>query len=162
MINYIIIINSFLKLLLITIVIFSYSCAFNFYTPLTDDLSNESLIGEWKLTEDSIVFLKKENLWKQNEEVRLTLKGNTTFELINIPDCWRNTIRNCSGTGLSYRGKWSINKYENSDKWLHLVENDAGYNKTYAVPIIKRKGKILIAFVLGDPDAGREIYFEKN
>ena len=153
-------INKFWKFLIIFTFIFICSCQINSYTSISEDLANESLMGEWKLTEDSISTLKRENLWDQNLELKLILKENNSFELKNIPNCWTNTIQGCSKSGLYYSGKWSINKDEDSSKWLHL--DDVSSNTVHAIPIVKRNGRILILFTLGDPDGPNKIFLEKS
>lgn len=150
------------KYIFLLIIGLSSACFLNYYTPVTGNLSNEELIGIWKPTDDSIAFLRKENICCEDKEIKLTLFADNTFEFVNVPDCWTNDFGECKGANFSYKGKWAINQRKNSGNWLYLNEKDAVYSKTYAIPLIKRKGKIQIVIVFGDSDSGREIYLTKE
>jgi hypothetical protein len=150
------------KYLFVLLFTFSSACFLNSYTPATGNLLNDELVGEWKPTEESIAFLRKENICCEDKEIKLTLSVNNTFELKNMPDCWRNDFGECRGAIFSYKGTWSINQRKGSDNWLHLFVQDSSQRGIYALPIIKRKGKIQIAFVFGDPDDWREIYLTRK
>lgn len=152
----------FFKWLLILILTFSSACFFNYYTPVMGNLSEDELIGIWKPTDDSLAYLRKENICCEDKEIKLTLSADKNFVLTNIPDCWRNDFGECKGVTFSYKGMWSIYKRYNTDNWLHLAVKEGSQRGIYAVPLIKRKGKIQIVFVFGDPDEGREIYLTKE
>ena len=138
----------------------NFSCFHNSYTNVSEQLLETDLVGEWKITEDSIKFLTAENICCPDKEIKLTLFNNKTFELKNMPSCWTSDFENCEMTSFNYKGTWSIYKREKSTR-LHLNEKDNVQSKTYAVPFIKRTNTIQIVFGVSDPDDGREIYLSK-
>lgn len=129
------------------------------YAPVTEELANEQLIGEWKPTEESLDFLKKENENYAGLEIKLILSADNKFVLKNIPDCFRDNFGKCKGGYHSLNGKWKILVRNDSVKDLALY--DESLNTTFAIPLSKKQGKLQIIFVFGDPDSGRAIYFTK-
>jgi hypothetical protein len=148
----------YLKYLFILLSISISACALLPGIPLTGNLSDDKLVGSWKLTYESMVFLKNENIKYKDQEIKLTLSDDHTFRLSNIPDCWINDFGRCLGEHYSFEGEWKINQREDSyvDLWL------SDKSSTHAIPLIKRTNIIQIPFYFGDPDSGRVIYFTKQ
>jgi hypothetical protein len=151
-----------LKHLLILLALLFSACYLNPYTPVTGNLSNDVLVGNWKPTDESITSLKKEKSYYQDKEINLILSSDNTFVLTNIPDCFKNAFGECKGGYLSYKGEWKINQRTDSTNDLHLIEKSYNQRGVYAVPLIKSKDTIQIAFFFGDPDSGRAMYFSKR
>jgi hypothetical protein len=148
-----------LKYLFILLVFLFCACYLNPYTPVTGNLSNDVLVGKWKPTEQSIAFLKKEKSYYQDKEIELTLSSDNTFVLTNIPDCFKNAFGECKGGYNSFKGEWKIYQRTDATNDLHLIEKGKA---VYAIPLVKSKDTIQIAFFFGDPDSGRAMHFEKQ
>lgn len=144
---YIILLSSFLN-----------NACLNRGQPVVNEISSNQLVGNWKITDESIKFLISENAFVKNQKTTLLLLENGEFELKNMPDCWTDNFGECHGNTTSFNGKWSINQRATLDNWLRLKEN----SHVYIIPITQRNNIIQLVFTFGDPDRGREIFLTKE
>jgi len=119
-------------------------------------LSENELIGEWKITEDSVEFLQKNNICCSNKETKLALSDDGKFNLTNMPSCWMNDFGSCGSRTFDFEGTWSIDKTENNSNTMLLKGLTVR-----GVSLIKKNGKVQMVFDFGDPDSGRGIYLSK-
>jgi hypothetical protein len=133
----------------------------NIYTPLSDDLTERELIGDWSPVPESVSFLRETNML-EGEVTKLILRDDRSFELSNMPDCWISKSV-CKGSTNNFKGVWTLYRRSGTnDWWLELTERTPSEIRTHAVPLIGRHGRTEICFSLADPDEGKEIYLDKQ
>lgn len=87
----------------------------------------------------------------------LTLKADSTYELINAPDWLFQDSGDSHQKYFSNKGRWSCDCYEgNCELGLEFGEVKRGE------PIGKKSGKLAILFNVGDPDSCQGMVYEEQ
>ena len=146
-------------------------CSCHFFQPR--DTSNDTPIknlnqltklpGNWKATSNTNEVLKKKNY--QLDSMSLTLHEDSSFEIINLPDCINSTDGNSiAGELENVTGNWEVRKNQNRwDVEMAFDESKLFKVKTYRsfnIAIIDSSYQLYT--YLGDPDQGEIIMFEKK
>lgn len=144
--------RAFLGILLLTV---STVACYHQYQRLQGDVDENSLIGKWTVTEDSVYFLRSRNICCTDKEIMLQLDADRSFELLNMPDAW---IREKPLHSMPREtGTWSV---KNSGDYTKLYLNHSGVIRSQG--IAEKDGSIVIILGWGDPDSGNWIYFKKG
>ena len=128
-----------LKILLIPIVIISFIIIYGFIWELFSEKPNkQDLVGKYKMTNSSFLDIGKENY-------KLELFINGTFSISKTPRI-----------DLCENGKYDVDyEYEGNE-----ISFECG-NSSQMASINRGFGNYKIEFIIGDPDSGESIYFEK-
>ena len=119
------------------------------------------IVGTWTPDKATIDDLSARGGYDVSLPIQLTLRGDGTFEMANMPDWWDN------GFGKSYKGfysasgrweltngvgHWAVSlKYSGASRPVSLVEHK-----------FRDKPRYYMEFVLGDPDSGDEMIFARK
>jgi hypothetical protein len=118
------------------------------------------LAGLYRPTDATRSFIAKDGQYPA-KDISIVLEPKGTVQLRNIPDWWQNGFGKSNGGFDSWTGTWSTWKRPSRDWWeLSLVLSDPGGFGT-SVELIGQQAPYRIALVVGDPDSGREMQFER-
>ena len=145
-------------------------CCFMFQgDPYYDDYTrvepaSADLVGVWTANAKSLDWLKGQG-YAVAAAPTLELKADGTFAVTGMPDCWRvfaDTDR--TKTFDSAPGKWKVAKHQ--EWWAVALDFDrppwytqGGYSTE--VFLRRQAPPYLLHVIVGDPDAGNGIEFEK-
>jgi hypothetical protein len=112
------------------------------------------IVGTYALDRESIEMVKR-NYNVTAPRSLLVLRNGGTFELREIPSCWRSDVK-CSSTTESAAGTWEIAKHQ---EWWEVRFRCRTINGTatdYGVGAMLRgeSAPYVLHFVVGDPDSG--------
>src|SRR5437867_4158599 len=121
----------------------------------------ESLVGRYAADDES------RNLFQRAFKMdvgrcELDLMTDATFELRNVPDCWRRP--DCSGKVETAAGTWKLCQIH---EWWSLVlrtQRIDGLAVDWGSEAMLRGEDVpyLIHFIIGDPDSGRGLALERK
>lgn len=129
------------------------------YTHVEPDASE--IVGTYKLDQESRDMLR-ERFKVDPPAATFTLNADGTFEIRNIPSCWRidNT---CTTKTEDASGRWQIG--EDQEWWSVRLTctRISGRDNEYGIPAMIRGDQAprILHFTVGDPDAGEALAFEK-
>jgi len=137
------------------------------YKPITSKPNIQQLAGKWKADSGSYVLIKKKKVYKI-DSLYLVLHEDSTFEVVNLPDCVADGLGNpVKGKLHNTSGSWEIeNTRSNRKSWnvgLNFSHSELyknGLRTEYAL-YMKDSKFVLICFV-GDPDQGEQLLFVKE
>ena len=123
------------------------------YEQLTEFTDEDVIIGNYKLTKNSIDFLKTEGY---SELCELKLLDYGVFELTKAPDFMFDSFGRNNGMTTDKTGKWRTTCDKPNDCMIELFG-------ITVVPLAKRgNGPISILITIGDGDECNGIIFEKT
>ena len=119
------------------------------------------LVGTWVPTDATIKDMKEQGAYTISIH-QLILRADGTFEMINIPDWWKDGFGQSKKGFESGLGKWQL--YEDRDPWtVWAVELEF---PNFVVPnqihVRRQKPPYLLHVTVGDPDSGHVMLFEKK
>jgi hypothetical protein len=116
--------------------------------------SAATIVGTYALDRESIKMLKR-NYNVTAPRSLLQLRNGGTFELREIPNCWRSDAK-CTSRTESATGTWELAKHQ---EWWEIRLRCRTINGTatdYGVGAMLRgeRPPYVLHFVVGDPDSG--------
>jgi hypothetical protein len=127
----------------------------------------EDVVGQYVPDQKARKFIfEKRNYPK--EKISINLGPDGSFELKNIPDCWLSDFGKSSGKFNSGGGTWEL--AEHDSRWtlsLHFPSTEHFSAKRFKggfftfVMLIGEKPPYIIYLMVGDPDGGEGMRFEK-
>lgn len=147
-----------LRILVAFSLIFLTGCSGGY---VTDKPDKSDIVGDWIPDEATLRDMRERGGYRNVGLTKLTFREDGTFDLMNMPDWWRNGFgephggfENASGTWelVNYGGHWEIGLYL---PYLYtnvgLIKGRSGQSKVYGIEVI-----------LGDPDSRNEMIFVRN
>ena len=138
------------------------ACGDPYLSNYTAAKPNESdLVGTWVPDKETVKDIRDRGGYDiDRASIKLILGSDGSFEMVDIPDWWREPFGRSQGRLQSDRGTWRL-KEHSPGSWWELALNFPGWGGT-AVPLRRAKPPYLIHFTLGDPDAGHAMTFERQ
>lgn len=129
---------------------------------ITEVAELNRMVGTWKATEVTYDMVRERNYVV--DTIQLILNSDSTFEAINIPDCFADPFGKPINKQLvNAHGRWAINKVQN--KYLLALRFDKGdlfkENEGYGFEMYKRDTSIFAFQYVGDPDQADMLEFRK-
>jgi hypothetical protein len=93
-------------------------------------------------------------------DISIVLERNGTLRFQNIPDWWQEGHGKSGGKFDSWTGTWEVAKHDHGWWELSVLLSNPGGVATH-VDLIGQHAPYRLALVVGDPDAGREMQFER-
>ena len=128
----------------------------------TRSKSNQTdVIGTWVPTSATIKDLKERGGYVISKH-ELILRADGTFEMVNMPDWWRDGFGRSNKTFESQSGKWRF--YQNSSPWtVWAIQLDFPQLVVLnAIHLQRQRPPYLIHITVGDPDSGHYMLFERS
>ena len=130
--------------------------------PITTDVEVAHLSGIWKATKVTYDMVREREY--SVDTIELQLNKDSTFEAVNIPDCFADPFGKPVHKRLvNGHGKWEINKVQ--DKYLLGLRFKKGdmfkENQGYSFEMYKRDTSIFAFQYIGDPDQADILEFRK-
>jgi len=136
---------------------------YNEYTRAQPD--EKDIIGTWTANARSLEWLKAQG-YDVAAPPALEFRADGTFTTTGMPDCWRVFFeRERKKTLESAPGKWRVTKHQ--EWWALGLEFDrppwfAGGGYSTELFLRRQKPPYLVHVIVGDPDAGDCIEFERK
>jgi len=116
------------------------------------------VIGIWVPTAATIKDLRERGGYALSK-YELNLRADGTFEMVNMPDWWKDGFGQSNRSFDSGSGKWRF--YEDRTVWA--IELDfSKYVVPNAIHLQRQKSPYLIHITVGDPDSAHYMLFEKE
>jgi hypothetical protein len=130
--------------------------------------NSKDLVGVYVPDANTLALIAKEGNYRTASPT-ITLMGDGTIVIKNIPDWWLTSFGVPGGGFDSGRGTWTIQ--ESQDWWLLLVSfsDTRQFASSSNMPgtlgtqmkLIGEKPPYKIYLTVGDPDEGRGMHFER-
>jgi len=136
-------------------------------TAITEVAELKDMIGTWNATEATYDMVKERNY--AVDSIKLLINNDSTFEAINIPDCFAEPLgRPLRRKLVNAKGKWKISNVKDSEgraKYLlslYFTKGDLFKEpEAYAFEMYKRNSSIFAFQYVGDPDQADMLEFRK-
>lgn len=135
----------------------------NHSIPATQPTINQ-LTGTWTLSAISLNRMRSQGGYKISTHT-LTLREDGTFDLINMPDWWLNDFGDSRRGFYSGSGTWEVGKDSQGYWIIELQFNSLSgpiSNRQPSFFIGQEKSIYYLYAVIGDPDTGNVIAFERS
>jgi hypothetical protein len=129
----------------------------------TTNKPNEGdLIGIWVPDKDTVKDMHDRGGYPtEKAKTSLTLKPDGTFEMVDMPDWWREPFGTSHGRLTAYdRGTWRLKEHSPGGRW-EIGLDFPSFGST-AISLRRNKPPYIIHFILGDPDSGNAMTFVKE
>ena len=145
-------------------------CSCHFFGPrdldriknISDKNQLDNLPGLWKAKQSTYKMLKAKKY--QIDSIQLTLKSDSTFLALNLPDC----INKPSGDTrtrllLNASGHWTIYKFGDTWKMQMTFDKNKMLDKNAYLDfdILFLDKKLMLSHFIGDPDQADLLEFER-
>lgn len=133
-----------------------------FLSSYTKTKPNEAdLIGTWVPNPDTIKDMRDRGRYEvENAKTRLVLGSDGSFEMVDIPDWWREPLGRSHSHLESDHGTWKLKEYSPGTRWeLGLYFPSWGGT---TISLRRDKPPYLIHITLGDPDNGDAMTFVRQ
>lgn len=120
------------------------------------------LVGTWKGTDVTYDMVRERNY--EVDTIQLILNSDSTFEAINIPDCFADPFGKPINKRLvNAHGLWAINKIQNEYLLaLRFYKGDLfKENEGYGFEMYMRDTSLFAFQYVGDPDQADMLEFQK-
>lgn len=138
------------------------ACGDPYSSSYTTTRPNEGdLIGTWVPDKDAVKDMRDRGRYDiERASTKLILRSDGSFEMVDIPDWWREPFGRSHGRLQSDRGTWRL-KEHSPGGWWELGLDLPSWGGT-AVALRRDKLPYLIHFTLGDPDNGDAMTFVRQ
>jgi hypothetical protein len=145
-------------------------CCFMFQCdPYTGDYARTApasgdIVGVWKANAKSLAWLKEQG-YGPAALPTLEFRADGAFTMAGMPDCWLTPFVRPGGSLTSGSGTWKVAKHQ---EWWAVAldfQRPSWFEKgDYYTDFMIRHQKppYLVHVIVGDPDAGHGIEFEKE
>lgn len=110
------------------------------------------LVGTW--VPDISTLASMRHKYDPSVKTSLVLRGNGTFDLINMPDWWSD-FGNSNGGFKSSSGTWAVFQNTTTEFW------ELGLGTT-SVQMLDQKAPYRLSFIIGDADGDQRMIFAKQ
>ena len=136
---------------------------YNEYTRAKPD--EKDLVGVWVANARSLEWLKEKG-YAVAAPPSLEIRADGTFDVLGMPDCWRVfSDTEWAKTFDSAAGKWKLDRHQ--EWWAVECTYDkppwfpeGSYNSEFFLR--RQKPPYMVHAIIGDPDAGECIEFERR
>ncbi len=124
------------------------------------ELTTESFVGTWVLnsSSQSLILNGEKNL----KNTKLILSADNSFQLIDIPNCWADSLPKCSDRFSSYKGSWKLYKDTKGSYSLFLNMNNSNHIRGIEIFTGIWDGNVKLNFIAADADLGNIFVFTKQ
>jgi len=119
------------------------------------------LVGIWVPTDATIKDMKEKGDYTISIH-QLILRADGTFQMINMPDWWKDGFGKSKKGFESSRGKWQL--YEDRNPWTvwAIKLEFPNFLALNQIHVRRQKPPYWLHVTIGDPDSGHFMLFEKT
>ena len=121
--------------------------------------SDKDLVGTWTPTSETFQNMKASGGYAISKH-ELTLSADGTFSMLNMPDWWSDGFGESHKQLESGRGTWRVAEAKNV--YTIYVVNLLFPTGSVTVHVSRQRPPYLLHIILGDPDSGHYMLFEKR
>lgn len=138
------------------------ACGDPYLSSYTTTKPNEAdLIGTWVPDTDTLKDIRDRGHYDMDRaSTRLILRSDGSFEMVDIPDWWRDPFGKSEGRLQSDRGTWRLKEQSPGSLWELGLDFPRWGGTT--ISLRRNKSPYLIHFTLGDPDNGEAMTFVRQ